>query len=53
VTPWNQNDRLAALDSNRIGLVLFWSRSAPPSCWLEQPSELETGFHEQVRLKAV
>ena len=41
-TPWNLKDRLAASESNRIGLVLLWSCLAPLSCWSGLPSKFET-----------
>ena len=41
-TPWNLKDRLAASESNRIGLVLLWSCLAPLSCWSGLPSQFET-----------
>jgi hypothetical protein len=40
-TLWNPKHPLAALDSNRIGPVLHWSRSAPLFCWPELSSDLK------------
>jgi hypothetical protein len=49
VTRWNLKDRLAALESNRIGRDLRWSRLAPLSCWSGLQSEFETNVVKRSR----